>query len=127
MYFCNIFPDPGNNGTALRSYVFDDELTTMDDWYDIVEACQQQDQPNIALDILAAATVIMSIRGATHYMEQMERQRAEEEKRRQQEELKLKEAKGKKKKRKKYLHHEDNGQNYDTRDTQDTEVAMEPM
>ena len=121
--------DPSNSGTALRNYVFDDEHTSMDEWYDVVEACQRQDKPNVALDVLAAATVITSIRGATHYMEQIERQRAEEARRRQEEELRQKEAKGKKRKRRRYAREEnDKTPNFDSsKDIRDTEAGIEPV
>ena len=101
-----MFLDPDHNLSPLRNSVFEDDITTMDQWHGVVEVCQHQGYHDYALDILAAATVITSVRSATQYVEEMEQRRLEQERRRQQEEeQKQEESRSRKEKKKKRRRH----------------------
>jgi hypothetical protein len=126
LYFC--VSDSENNPSPLRNSVFEDEVTTMDQWHEIVEMCQQYNHHDYALDILAASTVIMAVRGATAYVEEMERLRLEQERRKQQEEERKQEENRnkKKKRRRRYVNKADLETGYDVVDNNDMSESVQP-
>ena len=83
--------DVSLEASPLRNAVFDDPITTPEQWIEIVQKCQDTGYGEASIDILAAVTVLGAVKNASGYAAEVEKQVKEAEK--LEEEQKAKEAK----------------------------------
>ena len=77
--------DVSLEASPLRNAVFDDHITTSEQWVDIVQKCQETGYAAESIDILAAVTVLGAVKNSSTHVADIEKQakeveRVEEEK-----------------------------------------------